>query len=849
MTSNVFFTLCASLVVLAGTCLLGIPRPDSSPQPNRIELMHAPSDYFFLQRTYPDSTFATKAYTDALKEARRGASALKTGEGFDVEWTLQGPGNIGGRMNTVAVHPSDSLTIYAGTTASGVYKTTDGGNTWNPIFDDQPFLSIGHIHIDPSNPNTVYVGTGDPNISGYPSIGDGVYKSIDGGQNWTHLGLVDQRIVSRIAVDPNNSNTLYVATMGLPFERNNDRGLYKSTDGGQSWNQILFVSDQAGIIDLVMDPFNANTLYAASWDRIRNNKESTAHGANGKVWKSIDGGTNWSALGGGLPTDSVSRIGLWHSSLNQNTLFAMYVGKNQQLLNIFKTTDGGTTWIPIPTFSLSANALGGFGWYFGQIRTSPTSDNEIYLAGVELHGTLDGGLTWNRVTPAWWQYEVHADIHDLQFIGPNNMLLATDGGLYQSPDRGQNWTDIENIPNTQLYRVAYNPHKPDFYYGGAQDNGSMGGNLANFNNYERIFGGDGFQMAFDSNDPNTWYCETQNGNLVYTDDSGLNYFSHTVGLDSTDRRNWDMPFMISAHDPDRQYIGTQRVYRNVDGPGGIWQRISPDITDGLISHRRFHTITTVNESAIDQDIVYAGTTDGNVWVTTDGGGNWMDITTGLPNRFVTSVKPSPSDVASAFACHSGYRDNDFIPHIHKTMDYGQTWVDISGDLPQLAVNDVLIYPGDDSILFVATDGGVYGTTNGGAQWHRIGINMPIFPVYDMVFNEARNELVAGTFARSIMTYPMDSILVHLNTTTGIFQGFQNENLTFYPNPVKDWMQIEMPENIRSLDLVFLDISGKTVKTVSVSSNERIDLQGLPTGQYLIRASHEGRVLSGKMSKQ
>ncbi|MEZ4847884.1 MAG: PKD domain-containing protein [Bacteroidia bacterium] len=340
-------------------------------------------------------------------------------------------------------------------------------------------------------------------------------------------------------------------------------------------------------------------------------------------------------------------------------------------------------------------------------------------------------------------------------------FLATDGGLYSSSNNGLNWIDIENIPNNQFYRVAVNPFQPNDFYGGLQDNGSVGGNASGFNTWARYFGGDGFQMLFSPTNSQHWYCETQNGALWVSSDAGTNFNWHGNGIDGNDRVSWDMPFILSHSNADVQYCGTYRVYKNTGGVNANWQVISPDITDGI--DNRYHVISTVNESPLDPNVLYAGTTDGNVWITTNGGTNWTDITDTLPDRYITSVKGSASSPSRLFVSHSGYKDNDNSPHLHRSDNYGATWQNIAGDLPPLAINDIFIYPPNDSVIFVANDGGVYATLDAGSTWQRIGNNMPIVAVYDLEIEPVNNLLVAGTYGRSLWTFPIDSVFVPLDT--------------------------------------------------------------------------------------
>jgi photosystem II stability/assembly factor-like uncharacterized protein len=728
---------------------------------DKLDKKNYPGDNFFFQRSFPDRTFDIKAYTTAFDEMKsRVLQRSMTTEGFDAEWTTQGPGSAGARINAIAVHPTNDSIIYAGFSGGGIFKTTDAGTTWNPIFDDQPYLAIGDITLDPVDPETVYVGTGDNNVTGYPFIGDGIYKSVNGGNTWQHLGLTDQAIVSRVIVDPTNSAIIYAACLGLPFERNNERGLYKSIDGGNTWSQILFVSNQSGIVDLLINPDNPQILYAASWDRIRNNTESIVAGPNAKIFKSVDGGNTWINLTNGLPTGNQGRIGLAMSGTNPDVVFAMYVGTNSQLQGIYKSTDAGLNWSTIPTNSgtgLSSNALGGFGWYFGQLRVDPVNENRIYLLGVNVWYTSNIGNTWVRITPLSGPNAPHVDNHDLVFNN-GDVYLGTDGGMYKRNFGSGTWNDIENIPATQFYRTGYNPHQIDQYYGGTQDNGTQAGNAGNIDDWDRLLGGDGFQISFHPTDPDIIYAETQRGNIFMKPNAASGFINATDGIIPNDRRNWDMQYIISSHNPNVLYTGTYRVYKSEEVGLPVWSPISGDLTDSIIYGSNFHTLTTLGESPIDANFLYVGTTDGNVWRTLDGGASWDSLHSNLPNRYVTSIVASPDSANHVFVAHSGYKYNDFIPHIHLSTDNGDTWQDISGDLPQLAINNIFVIPEQgNQVIFVATDGGVFGTLNGGTTWERLGANFPYVPVYDIDWNVAKNELIAATFGRSIMTYPLDSI--------------------------------------------------------------------------------------------
>ncbi len=815
-----------------------------------------PGESFFDSRNYPDAKYNIQAFENALKDARNQAALRNNTPGFDKNWTEEGPGNMGGRINTVAVHPSNEDIVYVGFSIGGVFKTTDGGASWNPIFDDQLFLAIGHIVIDPNNPETIYVGTGDPNISGRPFIGNGIFKSVDGGQTWQHLGLTEQRIISKIILHPTEPNTIYAATMGLPFERNNKRGLYKTTDGGLTWEQILFVNQETGIIDLVIDPSNPDVIYAAGWNRIRNNSESFVTGLDARIHKTTDGGNTWTILGNGLPLGNFSRTGLAISTTNPQKLYALYVDSTYNLHHVYKTENGGNNWsvVPTETNGLDASALGGFGWYFGKIRINPVNDDEIYILGVDLWRTRDGGMSWTTATPAWWNYEVHADKHDLVFSNTGKMFLATDGGLYRSDDDGSNWMDIENIPANQFYRVAYNPHDPTGYYGGMQDNGTSGGDASMFNTWPRIFGGDGFQPVFHPQNQDIFYVETQNGNIRQTLNGGGSFAYFTNGLSGT--KEWDQPYFMSVHDPDILYTGIQNIYR-ASGTSGQWVAISDDLTDGDNSFNRRPAISALAESTLTDQLLYAGTNDGNLWLSSDAGTNWNEITGSLPNRYITSLETSPNVANRVFVTHSGYKDNDNFPHIHRSDDLGNSWIPIAGNLPALAINSIFIHPErNDSLIFVATDGGVYATIDAGASWERLGNNMPMIPVYDLAWNEALNTLIAGTFGRSIWSYPINEILNPSANPVSVKPVAKVYNtLKIFPSPAKERVTISFSntEPGKKAEAVIINTKGQVVLNKIFPPDEteinwNPTISHLPSGNYFIKIKIRHQVLSGAFIK-
>ncbi|MFN8712996.1 MAG: T9SS type A sorting domain-containing protein [Bacteroidota bacterium] len=808
-------------------------------RPAKSENPAVPYEWMDIQRSFPDAVPDAAAYTAAMQMARIQQNQARMSS--TVSWTVEGPGNLGGRFNSLAIDPANSQIMFAGSTTGGLWKTTNGGGSWNPVFDNNSSLSIGCIVFEPGSSSTIYVGTGDPNVGGYPFIGTGIYKTTDAGLTWTNIGLGNTYIISDIAIDPSNTNIIYASAMGLPFVRDNNRGLYKSTDGGQTWTQSLFVSNQTGICDMVLDPVNPQVVYAASWSRIRNNQESFIYSTESKIWKSTNGGATWNAAMTGIPNQAFSRIGLTMYPGNNNQLFAMLVDTTLQLQGIYTTTNAAGNWSAVPTATLDPNALGGFGWYFGKIYVNPNNPSTIYMLGVDQWRTTDGGQTWNTFTPPWYTYEVHADGHDLDFNSAGDIVLCTDGGIYKTSDNGNTWSDIDDIPANMFYRVASNPFAPANYYGGAQDNGTTGGSSSTINTWSRIYGGDGFQAWFDPGDANLWYVETQNGDVAFTDDGGFNYYSITFG-DFTDRKHWDMPYLMSIHNPSVMYFASQRVHKMTGAPYGFASPISNDLTDGVIYGPRFHTITALGESPLAPGYLYAGTLDGNVWVTTNDGVSWTDVTAGLPDRYVTSVKGSPNIQNNIYVTHSGYKSNEFIPHIHKSVNNGQNWVDISGDLPQFAINDLVIMPGNENVLFVATDAGVYYTINGGTNWVRAGNNMPVIPVYSLGLNTTATKLVAGTFARSIQTLSIPALLTGTAAEASLPQL-----ISLWPNPAQEVLSVELPV---AADAVIYDLNGKEVLTQRCTAGiNRFQLNTLPAGTYLLRTTGNGVVRTSRFVKQ
>lgn len=791
------------------------------------ENIEAPYEYFSQIRSFPDSVFDYKAYSRALVQEQQTISANRsTSTGT---WQFEGPTNIGGRITAFKIHPTNSAIMLAGCPGGGLFRTTNSGVTWTPVFDTQTHLSVGCLAFNPGNPNVVYAGTGDPDMPQSCLVGNGIYRSLDGGITWNSFALTNHGVITQILINPTNTLVMYASSMGTPMVRNNIRGVYKSIDGGLTWTQVLFINNETGVSDLVMDHTNPNIIYAAGFSRIRTNTESLGYSMATRLYKTTNGGTTWSIIHTGLPNTKLSRFGICMSKQNPNKLYVSVCDSTYNLENIYVTTNGGASFAVCPGSSAASTNFGGFGWYFGRIEVSPTNDNIVFTMGIEHYKSTDGGTTFNLNQPPWWNYNPHADIHGIQFKSPTNYIIATDGGLFETTDDGLNYARVDNIPNTQFYRVNYNPFAVAEYAGGTQDNGTnIGGAASGLGSWFSEFGGDGFQPRFDFNNSMNRYVETQNGNLWVSIDGGSTYNSFDATLNSSDRRNWDMPYVFGGGTNTAVMLtGTYRVYKTTSNPVDNWVPISPDLTDGIIYAPRFHNISAIDNSRLNANHIYAGTSDGNVWRSLNGGTTWDSLQMTLPYRYVTSIHPSPNVVNNLYVTHSGYRYNQYIPHIHKSIDNGTNWTDISSNLPQAGINDVLIVNGYENVLFVANDLGVYYTLNSGVYWTRLGINMPLIVVADLEYNPTTKQLIAGTYARGIYTYDITGLLSTVGKNELLSKSFQ---LNLFPNPTSSLLNVKGVDDGSLIQL--MDLSGKILKT---ETRTELDVRELPGGVYFIKA--------------
>ncbi len=605
-----------------------------------------PSDWFTMQRAWPGGAIPEGKQRTAINAAKGMRAAVEKKNERVPTWTQAGPTNIPGRITDIAVHPDFPNTIYAGSAAGGVFKSTDLGVNWAPIFDDEGTPSIGAIAIHPVNPDILYVGTGEANASSDSYEGTGIYKSIDAGTSWQFVGLPNSYHIGRIVVDPLRPETLYVAVAGKHFGAiNPERGLYRSQDGGTSWEQLLYVSDSTSCIDVALHP-STGVVFAAMWEKVRYQGDHTRlAGITSALFRSPDFGSTWVRLGSpnGLPgiPEVLGRIGVTVDP-ESNTVYASFNRyPSYDNRGIFKSTDLGLNWTEV-TGSMP-NPYSSFGWYFGQIRVAPGNPDVCFVLGVQMYRTINGGANWLQVANG-----IHVD-HHAMFIDPNDInhvYVGNDGGAAYSTDLGINYTQFANMPNTQFYAITLDYNNPFRLYGGTQDNGSLRTFDGDIDDYYRFLGGDGFYCVVDYTDPDVFYAEYQYGNLYKFDHGSIDFALN--GMDySNERHNWCTPVVMDPNNHNVLYYGSNILYKTTNG-ALLWNDISGDLTGGPYpNYPSFGTITTIAVAKTDGNVIYVGTDDGYVQVTTNGGGNWADVSSSFPDRWVTRVAVDPTDEAVA----------------------------------------------------------------------------------------------------------------------------------------------------------------------------------------------------------
>lgn len=840
ITGRLFFFL---LLLSAGLWL----QPDSR-QILRPDDRRYPNEWMLLQRLYPYGTADRSAYLEAVAEARQQRKRLLKTTHAVPAWEFVGPANIGGRISALAISPLNPDIVFAGAATGGVFKSTDGGKSWVPVFDDQAVLPIGDVAIDPNNPDVVYAGTGEANGGHNNFPGAGLFKSTDGGLTWQHMGLTETTSIARILVDPNNSDRVYVAAIGAYFGPDEHRGLYRSNNGGQTWEKVLFFNDSTGVIDLVMHPQQTNILFAAVWERIRPVTGPVFFsGPNTGIYKSMDSGNSWQRLGeaNGLPGPDAKagRIGLAICRDQPDHLYALYTD-GFFYMGLYRSKDGGQTWTQTDPDRLLQSGNGGFSWYFGQVRVHPSDPERVFVLDVALMGSNDGGVTWPIVKHSA-PGDPHVDHHALVFHpqNPEKFIDGNDGGIYLSENGGQSWQKVSNLPITQFYHIEIDPTHPERAMGGTQDNGTIRTLTGDAHDWQQMLGGDGFYAIVDPTNPNILYAEAQFGNLVKSTDGGQTWRTILRGIDGREPRNWSTPVIMAPHDPRVLYYGTHSVYKTWSG-GELWHKISPKLTS-TPNGSRLGTITTIAPAPSDTAVIYVGLDDGHVWVTDDGGANWRDISEGLPVRWVTRLRVDPRDAGTAYITFSGLKWNSPQPHVFRTDDMGASWIDISAGLPDAPVNSLILNPADRRVLFVATDVGVYHSIDRGKTWQPTGEGMPVVSVYDFAIDGRNHMLYAGTHGRSMYRLPIDQITA-IRQESPTAQPVSFALAQNYPNPFNDGTRIRftlsaaVPVTLEIYDIRAMKIA--TLVEATYSAGEHVvqwdgrDSEGRPvaSGIYLYR---------------
>ncbi|MFC1500210.1 glycosyl hydrolase [Candidatus Zixiibacteriota bacterium] len=706
-----------------------------------------------------------------------------------------GPAFNGGRVLDLAVDKNARNTWYAAVASGGVWKTVNAGTTWEPIFDDQGSYSISTVVIDPKDSHVIWVGTGENNSQRSVSFGDGVYRSRDGGKTWRNMGLERSEHIGKILIDPNNSNIVYVAAQGPLWADGGDRGLYRTWDGGESWKRVLHVSDQTGITDIAFDPRDSGVIYASSYQRRRHVGILIAGGPESSIFKSIDGGDNWREIDEGLPTTDRGRIGIAVSPQRPDVIYATVpsTGENS---GFYRSENGGEAW------ERMSDWVAGDPQYYQEIFCDPHRFDRLWAEAVNIMSTEDGGRTWEPVR----MQGVHVDHHHVGFDSsdPDHIHLGNDGGLYESFDGGVTWRFFSNMPIAQYYRVAVDDHRP-FYrvFGGTQDNGTHMGpsrtrDAAGILNdhWLVIQGGDGFQARVDPDDPDIVYSESQYAGIRRANLAT----GETWGIKPPDpegealRWYWDSPLVVSSHVPERIYFAANYLFRS-DDRGESWTAISPDLTrqldrdaipvmgkiwpeDAVWKHvftSPLSTIVSLDESPLSPGLLVAGTDDGLIQVTADGGGEWVttDRFPGVPEfTYVSDVEASSHDPNTFYATFQNHKQGDFTPYILKSIDRGRSWLSIRGDLPDRHVTWSIAEDHEDpELLFAGTEFGVFATVDGGNHWVQITDGIPVIQARDLAIQMREDDLVVGTFGRGFYILDDYSPLRHVKEAAENPGGF------------------------------------------------------------------------------
>jgi photosystem II stability/assembly factor-like uncharacterized protein len=808
---KIYFLLIPIVACTCGIFLSGVLRTS-----NLIPVLHksrnneneGPDEWMAQQRAYPYGKIRPDSYLDAMHAASiLHAISLKNRS----SWQFLGPTNIGGRISDIEVPGNNSSVIYIGASTGGIFKSTDNGLSWNNLFANAEVISIGDLAIDPNNNDVIYAGTGEANAASFSFLGNGIYKSTDAGVSWINVGLPNSAYIGRIIVDYSNSQRIFAASCGNLFTPGPDRGIYRSDNGGLTWNRKLFVTDSTSGIDIVQNPVNPSIIYAAMWERMRGLNYRRSFGYSSGIYKSTNGGDTWQRLQNGIPNSyEFGRIGLSIAPSNPDIVYAFC--DNEFSVDVFRTNNGGTSWVQVsdaPLQGMNSN----FGWYFGQVRVDPSDANRLYVLGMDMYRSDDAGNSWTQLAGYYNFDEIHVD-HHAMWIDPtgNRILEGNDGGLYESFSHGDSWQKINNLPLAQFYDIEIDNLKPERIYGGTQDNNTIRTLTGATDDWQAILGGDGFYSLVDYTNSNVIYAESQWGNLYKSSDGG-NFWSSMVDQMTEDRKNWSAPVVMDPINNSLLYFGTYRVWKTTDA-GNSWLPVSPDLTKGPDAST-WHTVSTLAVSPVNTNIVIAGTDDGKVHISMDAGISWTDISSGLPDRTITRVAADPFDENVIYVTVSGFRWDEPLPHVFRSSDQGSSWVDISSNLPDLPVNDIVIDPQLQDHYFVGTDAGVYFTTDGGLHWWGLGNGLGNVAVTAMKIHKATRTLVVGTYGLSSYKINLDGLDVDI---PAVHQSKLNLGLQVFPNPFINSHNSNASINFNladagKVDISICDIKGRTVKHI------------------------------------
>lgn len=758
------------------------------------------------------SARAQQATTAAERAAAWGQhqEMARTSFFHGLAWRADGPVKTGARVETIAIPPGNTGTIYVGTASGNLWKTVNNGLTWRPIFDHESTVAVGDVAVAPSDARTVWVGTGEaqPRFSGYDFPGTGVFKSTDAGAHWTAMGLDDTQHIGRVVIDPRNANVVYVAAMGHQWTPNDERGVFRTRDGGAHWQRVLFIDDSTGVIDVALDPADSRTLYAWGWH--------IEQGNAGGFFKSTDGGDHWRHIRAGLPSGPLGRANIGVAPGDARVLYLFLDNRAPSTVKgrpyvggeVYRSDDAGEHWHKANTQDVY-DVFGVFGWKFCDVHVDPRDANHLYILGNRGFQSHDGGATWTRIGDRILRVHdtdgraLHLDQHDLVIdpANPDRLLLGNDGGVFMSYDAGESWLHLNNIPVSQMYFVATDDRRPYNIYAGTQDNAAVyGPSNASLDDAEparwrsvyldRWTGGDSFVTLPDPTDPDVVYYEHQNGDMRRMNLAGTSVL--TGGPSATDIRprapdnaprvrfSWYTPFLISHYSPRTLYAGGNQVLKSTDR-GDHWTVVSPDLGDPPGGDRDLVTtgaLTRLAESPIRRGMLAGGTEGGRLWLTTDDGAHWERVGAGLPAEWTTSVVLSRWDAGTMYASFTGFRQDDERPYVFVSTDTGRTWRSIAASLPLESVHVIKEDPLAPNVLYVGTDLGVYLSRDRGAHWESLSGTLPTTPVMDLTVQARERELVIGTYGRG--AWILDLTPVYDTTTVSAARPL-------YLYPIRDAM--------------------------------------------------------------